>query len=166
MTNSICTFFKQSGDFTNILGMIGIAIITALIPLAIAIFKDEKEFDALDKNVILDFVIKSKLFFAYIALIYVPLIMWNSSPVWLKLFELASWSAGVYFLAKILVGSYHWMKGKKFDLRFDYLRKLDDPGDMEESWNSVWATKSMNTQNEREFFKIFASKIEKLFKNE
>ena len=47
----ICAIFNQSGDLINILGMIGIAILTALIPVAIAIFNNEvEEYKALDKK--------------------------------------------------------------------------------------------------------------------
>jgi len=30
--------------------------------------------------------------------------------------------------------------------------KLNNPKDMEESWRSVWETKNVNTQKEKEFF--------------
>lgn len=165
MGNFFCIILGQSGDFLNILGMIGIALLTILIPIAIAIFNDSKDFEVLDKNVILDHVVKARLFLIYLALIFLPLLFWVSSPIWFRFFGLIAWGVGIYFISIVLINSYHWMKGNKFGLRFDYLKNLKNIKDMEESWNSVWQTKNINTQNEKEFFIIFSSTIDNLLKN-
>lgn len=165
MENPTCIFLFQTGDLLNILGMIGIALLTILIPIAIAIFKDSQDFEVLDKNVILDHVVKARLFLIYLALIFLPLLFWVSSPVWLRFLELVTWGVGIYFVSIVLINSYHWMKGNKFGLRFDYLKNLKIIKDLEESWNSVWQTKKINTQNEKEFFTIFSSTIDNLLKN-
>lgn len=165
MGNFFCIILGQSGDFLNILGMVGIALLTILIPIAIAIFKDSKDFEVLDKNAILDHVVKARLFLIYLALIFLPLLFWASSPIWLRFLELIIWGVGIYFISIVLINSYHWTKGNKFGLRFDYLKNLKNIKDMEESWNSVWQTKNINTQNEKEFFIIFSSTIDNLLKN-
>ncbi len=165
MANFIFVLLEQSGDFLNILGMVGIAFLTILIPIAIAIFNDKREFEVLDKHVILDHVVKTRLFLVYLALIFLPLLFWSSSTVCLRFLELIIWGAGIYFMAKILVNSYHWMKGNKFNSRFDYLSKLENLKDMEESWRSVWQTENINTQNEKELFVIFSSIIYELLEN-
>jgi hypothetical protein len=156
MQKLFCDFFNQSGDLLNLLGMIGMATLTILIPIAIAIFGDDQDFETLDKNVILDHIIKAKNILIYIALIFIPLLIWGISPLWLRLFELLVWVIGIVYVLLILKDSYHWIKGNKFTARFNYLRKLKKPKDMEESWRSVWETQNINTQNEKEFFLIFS----------
>lgn len=138
---------------------------TILIPVAIAIFGDKKEFEVLDRNVILDHVVQAKFFLFYLGLIFPPLLFWNISPTWFRFIEIILWAIGIYFMSKILINSYYWMKGNKFSLRFDYLKNLKNTKDMEESWHSVWQTEKINPQNEREFVEIFSSTIQNLLQN-
>lgn len=165
MYEIICSFLKQTGDLLNILGMVGIALLTILIPIAVAIFNDKKDFEVLDRNVILDHVVTARYFLIYLALVYAPILIWGGAPFTLRILGLITWVIGIYFIARVLINAYHWMKGNKFMLRFDYLRKLNNPKDMEESWRSVWEAKNINTQNEREFFTIFSSTIDNLLRN-
>ena len=164
MKEFICTLLAQSGDFLNILGMVGMALLTILIPIAIAIFNSTKDFVVLDKNVILDHVVNARLFLVYLALIFLPLLFWTSSPFLFRFLELIIWGIGIYFVANVLRKLYYWMKGNKFDFRFNYLKNLKDKKDIEESWKSVWQTININTQNEEEFFIIFSSVIDDLLK--
>lgn len=157
-------FLNQSGDFVNVLGMIGIALLTILLPVAVAIFGDSKDFEVLDRNVILDHVVSAQLFMTYLTLVFLPLFLWGGLSTPLRFWGLISWGAGIYLIAKVLIDSYHWMKGNKFLLRFEYLKKLNNLKDMEESWRSVWQTKNINAQNEKEFFIIFSSAIDNLLK--
>lgn len=146
----------------DIFQTIGMALLTILIPVAIAIFEDKKDFEILDKNVILDYVVKARFFLGYLALIFLPLLFWNLSPAWLRLVELISWSVGVFFIIKVLVKSYQWIKGNKFSLRIDYLKRLREPTDLEVSWRSVWETKKINLENERRFLESFFERINNL----
>ena len=165
--SNIDTFFSQSGDFLNILGMIGIALLTILIPIALAIFNnDSDDFKVLDRNVILDHVVGGQFFIVYLTLIFFPLFLWTSLPISKRFWALFVWAIGILLLSKVLVSSYYWMKGKKFPLRFDYLKNLTHKQDMEESWRSVWETKNINAQNEREFFLIYSAAIDNLLKND
>lgn len=169
LNNMICLHFffdilKQLRIEQDILQVIGMALLTILIPVAIAIFSDKKEFEVLDRNVILDYVVRAKFILIYLTLIFLPLLFWNISNAGLRFLELIIWATGVYFMIRILVNSYHWMKGNKFNLRFNYLKKLEKFKDMEKSWRSVWETEKINYQNEREFFKIFSSTVDKLLK--
>jgi hypothetical protein len=168
MAEFICSFLKQSGDLLNILGMIGIALLTVLIPVAVAIFDKDKDFDVLDNNVLLDHVVRARYFLLYLALIYIPLLLWTASSYTLRFFELVSWSIGIYLVATVLLRSYSWMKGDKFPLRFQYLRSLTGPEDSEEAWRSVWEsnTEALNAPNELEFFKIFSETVDNLMDND
>lgn len=163
--DQLITILNQLKIEQDILQVIGMAFLTILIPVAIAIFGDKKEFEVLDRNVILDHVVQAKLFLIYLGLIFLPLLFWDISPAWLRF---ALWIMGIYFMSKILINSYYWMKGNKFNLRFNYLKNLKNVEDMEESWRSVWQTEKINPQNEQEFFKIFSFTIEQLLgkKNE
>lgn len=152
-------------DFPSILQGIGVAFLTILIPVAIAIFSDKNEFKALDKNVILDHILKAKSLLIYLALIFFPFLFWNVSCQWLRFLWFIIWGVGVIFMTLILVDSYRWMKGNKFEIRFDYLRKLRDTKDLEESWRSVWQTEKINSQNEQAFFEIFASTVDRLLED-
>jgi len=165
MSDFVVTFLGQID--IQILATINVALLTILIPLAIAIFRDEKEkeFEALDRNVILDHVVKAKFFLFYLGLVFLPLLFWNVSPLCPRhssFVGIIFWIMGIYFMSKILINSYYWMKGNKFGLRFDYLKNLKNVKDMEESWRSVWRTEKVNPQNEREFFEIFSSTIGQL----
>ena len=165
MINFLFTTTAGVTDLPNIFQVIGVAFLTILIPIAIAIFSDKSEFETLDKNVILDHIIKAKSLLLYLALIFLPFLFWNGSCLWLRFLEIVIWAFGVYFMIKILVNSYHWMKGNKFTFRFDYLRQLRDVRDLEESWRFVWQSEKINPQNEREFFELFSSLIDQLLRN-
>lgn len=163
MLNYLFTILDQLKIEQDILQVIGMAFLTILIPVAIAIFGD-KEFEVLDRNVILDHVVQAKFFLFYLGLIFLPLLFWNISPTWLRFVEIILWAIGIYFMSRILIKLYRWMKESKFSLRFNYLRNLRNVKDMEESWYSVWQAEKINPQNEREFFEIFSSTIEQLSK--
>jgi hypothetical protein len=153
-------------DLPAILLGIVVAYLTILISVAIAIFSEKKEFEALDRNVILDHIIKAKSLFLYLGLTFFPLLFWNGSLPWTRMLEIIIWAFGVYLMTRILVSSYHWMKGNKFRLRFDYLRELRNILDMEEAWRSVWQTENINFRNEEEFINIFTLTINQLLEND
>ena len=152
-------------DLPAILLGIVVAYLTILISVAIAIFSEKKEFEALDRNVILDHIIKAKSLLLYLGFAFLPLLFWNGSLPWTRLLEIVFWIIGAFFITKILIDAYHWMKGNKFRLRFDYLRGLRNRQDMEEAWRSVWQTENINFQNEQEFFNIFHSTVNRLLEN-
>jgi len=163
--NYLSAILNQLKIEQDILQVISMAFLTILTPLAIAIFGDRKEFEILDRNVILGHVVQAKSFLFYLGLVFLPLLFWNISPGGIRFVEFIFWAIGIYFMLKILISSYHWMKGNKFSLRFDYLKNLKNVKDMEESWRSVWQTEKINPQNERQFFDIFSSTIEQLLRN-
>ncbi|MDA8226685.1 MAG: hypothetical protein M0T74_03100 [Desulfitobacterium hafniense] len=165
--------FKECAPFLNafvggdsdlpaiLLGIVG-AHLTILISVAVAIFSEEKDYEVLDRNVILDHVIKAKHLILYLLLSSIPLTFWGISLNPTRLIELLLWIIGLMCIVRILVRSYHWMKGNKFGLRFAYLRSLDDHKDIEEAWRSVWQSEKINYQNEQEFFDIFKTTVNKL----
>lgn len=155
----ILTSVGENSDLPAILIGIVVAYLTIFISVAIAIFSKKKDFEALDRNVILDHVIKAKYLLLSLSITFLPLLFWNISLPCIRLLELICWIVGVAFILKSLISSYYWMKGKQFRLRFSYLDKLHNREDMEEVWQSVWQAENINIQNEQEFFNIFHSTV-------
>ncbi len=152
-------------QIVNVLGIIGGVFLTIFIPIAIGIFKNEEDYKILDKNVILDQVVKAHFFLYYLVAIFFPLLLWEASPLWLRVVWLIIWTAGIICVSISLINSYGWLKEKKFSLRFAYLKNPRDIQDMGESWFSVWQTKNINPENETKFFKIFSDTIDKLLES-
>lgn len=155
---SVFNFLLCNKDFPLLAQNVGLASLTILIPVALAIF-NEREFRVLDNNVILDHVTKSKRLLFYIGLVFIPVIFWHYSSLILRIIEIIAWASGIALICQVLIKSYQWVKGNKFLLRFEYLKKLYDPKDMEEVWSSVWQSEQINFQNENQFFDLFAEKL-------
>jgi len=158
--------FLDNPDTPVLAQNVGLAFLTVLIPVAIAIFDSDTEFRELDNHVILDHVIGAKKILFALAAIFLPFFFWQHSSSSWRLAELLIWLAGVIFLTTRIASSYQWIKGNKYPLRFGYLRRLTDPKDMEEAWVSVWQSENINPQNESQFFQIFMEKINMLLDNE
>lgn len=150
---------------SGMLSTISMALVTILIPVSIAIFGNQKEFEILDKNVILDYIIKAKIILIILGLIFIPLCFWSVFPDW-RILIIFFWILGIYFMLKILINVYHWVKGNRFNLRIGYLKKIKNPEDMVDSWRSIWEAKNINFQNEKEIFKSFYFIINSLFEKD
>jgi len=140
---------------------IGLAFLTVLIPIAIAIFGKE-EIETLDRNVHLDHIIRAKYFLYIFAAIFLPPAFWPISPIWLKLLEIIIWVIGIFFMTTILIRSYEWIRKDKFDSRYKYLKGLNKEKDLLESWHSFWKQNNMNPATELNFQKLFIGKLNKL----
>lgn len=145
-----------------ILHGVGIALLTILIPVAITIFGSTKEFEILDRNVVLDHMINAKRFPLYLGMIFAPLIFWGFSSTWFRLGEIIVWGIGIYFVLGILFNAYRWMKGNKLDLRCEYLTNVKSSEDIVASWRSLWQSEKVNLQDERRLLGIFLSTIDRL----
>ena len=171
--NNIINVLEKLTNVPNIIQGIVIALLTILIPLAIAILADvyqrrrEKkiEFIDLDLHVILDHVFKIKLIILYLFLIFLPIFFWEISLQWAKLVEIILSFFGILLIIKIIIKIYYWVKGNVFKYRFSYLENLKNYSDLEIVYRSVWQAKNINIQNEREFFKIFSITIDQLSKS-
>ncbi len=171
----IDSFLKNSDKFPDRMQTIGLALLAILIPLAIAILNDvlqkkrgnDKDFAELDLHVILDEVFGIRKVLLCISLIFLPLFFWQHPSIsFFKILLFIIWLAGIFLLCRTILNIYKWVKGNTFDFRFSYLRKLRKCDDAEITWRSTWQTKDINIQNERDFFKIFSSKIDEMLKNE
>lgn len=161
---------SKINNFPNIIQGIGLALLTILIPLAIAVLADiyqkrkaeEKEFVYLDLHVILDNVFNIKLLILSVFLIFLPIFFWDILIGSYRLITIILTSIGVILVTVIIIKVYHWIKGNIFDFRFSYLKKVKKYDDLEIVWSSVWQVENINIQNERKFFQIFSSTINRL----
>ena len=161
---------SKINNFPNIIQGIGLALLTILIPLAIAVLADiyqkrreeNKEFIYLDLHVILDNVFNIKLLILSVFLIFLPILFWDILTDLDILIAINITFIGILLVIKIVTNIYYWIKGNVFDFRFSYLRKLNRYDDLEIVWKSIWEVTKINIQNEKEFCKIFFSKIDHL----
>ncbi|GAH76528.1 unnamed protein product, partial [marine sediment metagenome] len=141
-----------------------------LIPLAIAVLADiyqkrkekEKEFVYLDLHVILDNVFNIKLLILSVFLIFLPMFFWDILIDSYKLIIIIFTSFGIILVTLIIIKVYHWIKGNIFDFRFSYLKKVKKYDDLGIVWKSIWEVAKIDFQKEKEFCKIFFSKIDHL----
>jgi hypothetical protein len=151
---------------------IGLALLSILIPLAIAILIDvyqkkkdrTEDFVELDLQVILDCVFQIRRLIAFNLLIFFPFVFWEISFGSLRILEMVLSLIGIYFVIRTILNVYMWTKGDVFAFRFSYLEKLEKSPDFETAWKSVWSSKEIAMQNEIRFFQLFSSKIDKMVK--
>jgi len=156
--------FLQIPQIPSFLHTIGIALLTILIPISIAIFSGEREYIELDRNVILDEIFRPKLFLAVLGLIFLPILFWHISELEFKIIELFLWIIGISLMIIILKNSYFWIKGNRYNYRINYLSNLKNDKDLAESMRSVWQKGGMDIKNEIDFSKIFSLKIDQNIK--
>lgn len=164
--------FEELNELPMLLCNIGLALLTILVPLAIAILADfyqkrrdkTMDFAELDLLVIVDCVFQIKWLMLYSLMIFFPFVFWEFSPALLRLIEIFLSLIGIYFLIQITLKVYKWTKGDVFTYRFTYLEKLEESPDFETAWKSVWNSKNIDLQNEIRFFEIYSRKIDKMVK--
>ncbi|MCG8625404.1 MAG: hypothetical protein MJE68_25830 [Proteobacteria bacterium] len=166
-------FLNKHSDLQNILGMVGIALLTILIPMAIAAFSDdnkEEDFFVLDRRVALHEIFKGTFlkvprFLYSVGLVFVPLMIWQTCPP-LMLFL---WFVGICLIVKTIAGVYDVMEGKKtFEKRFTFLKRIQPSTYAVECWRSAWQANWEKNEighwNESKFFSIFSDTITALMK--
>jgi len=164
---------EKANNLPAYLQNFGLALLAILVPLAIAIMTEiyrkkecpSEDFAELDLHIILDDVFRIKRLLIYILLMFLPYMVWDISSGTFRLLEIIISIIGICLTFKTVIDVYLWTKGSVFKYRFSYLRKLKDPTDLEVAWRSVWKTKNINPQNEKEFFEIFSVTIENKMKS-
>lgn len=162
--------FDNAPNMPSLLQTVGLALLTILVPFAIAILSNflrqgdkEKEtaFLNLDLYVILQnvFVIRDLLLSNF--LIFGPVLLWNIIPS-ARFFILLIWGVGVVWLTVMIYEVYQWRTVNDSKLRFLYLRKVRQLERMNLAWASVWAARNMDNRVERVYLGIFAEVITEL----
>ncbi|HUS50507.1 MAG TPA: hypothetical protein VMZ91_10105 [Candidatus Paceibacterota bacterium] len=166
----ITEHLSKMNNFPNVIQGMGLALLTILIPLAIAVLADiyqkrknkEKEFVDLDLHVILDNVFNIRLLIFSVFLMFIPMLFWDILIGLYKLIPIILNTVGIILVTVIIIKVYHWIKGNIFDFRLSYLKKVKKYDDLGIVWKSIWEVKKINFQDEIEFCKIFFSKIDHL----
>lgn len=175
LIESLISTLEEANSLPNYFLNVGLALLGILIPLAIAILTEvyrkkgtlDEEFAELDLLVILDDVFGIKRLLICSLLIFLPYVVWDISSGLIRLFEIIISIIGISLIIKTIYNVYCWTKGDVYKYRFSYLKKeLKNPSDLETAWRSVWKSKKISPQTEREFFKIFSSVIENNMKTE
>ena len=156
--------FLEIPQIPSFLHTIGIALLTILIPISIAMFTGDREYIELDRNVILDEIFQPKLFLVVLGLIFLPILFWHISELEVKIIELILWIIGTSLMIIILKNSYSWIKGNRYNYRINYLSNLKNDKDLAESMRSVWQKGGMDIKSEIDFSKIFSIKIDQNIK--
>jgi len=162
---------QESNSLPSIFQNIGLALLSILIPLAIAVLTDvyqkkgkqESDFSQLDLQVILDNVFRIKRLLVYSLLIFLPFAFWEITSGAIRLLAIILSIAGVCFVTRIILNVYSWTKGNVSTFRLSYLKELRNPEDEEIAWRSVWNSR-MDSPSELGFFRIFASRIDEMVK--
>ncbi len=176
-------WLQYSDNIPNIIQNTALALLTVLIPLAIAVLEDtnrkrmsnkKRLLGGLDLHVILDYVFQIPKLLLWISLIFLPLFLWDisSSPLF-RLLIIALPFIGIIFVSKTIFKGYLWVKGRVWDFRFSYLESLREYNDFENVWRSIWQTEIINREDinfpnpndEQKFFSIFSKKIDELLQN-
>jgi len=166
----ITEHLSKMNNFPNVIQGMGLALLTILIPLAIAVLADiyqkrknrEKEFVDLDLHVILDNVFNIRLLIFSVFLMFIPMLFWDILIGLYKLIPIILNTVGIILVTVIIIKVYHWIKGNIFDFRLSYLKKVKKYDDLGIVWKSIWEVKKINLQDEIEFCKIFFSKINRV----
>lgn len=170
--------FPNSDLLPTVMQNIGLALLTILIPLVLFIFSmQEESLFEWDKIVILDKVVEAKKLLTSVALIFLPLLFWNTGgqPGNVLLFLL--FIGGVSFLVKILINAYRWIKTVEIKgehdsssfrnaLRNKYLAEVTNLVEKGKVWSLTWRKEISNNFDERNLVKKFILNIDALISNE
>jgi len=128
----IIATLEKLNNLPTIIQGIGIALLTILIPLAIAILADiyqkrreeNREFTDLDLHVILDSVFNIRLIVLSVFLIFLPNFFWDILTGLDRLIAINITFIGILLVVNIVTNIYNWIKGNVFDFRFSLFGDL------------------------------------------
>ena len=160
---------KSYDNIPVILSETALALLTILIPLAIAILQEvyqkkkdkDQDFAELDLQTILESVFRVKRLIAVTALTFLVFFFWEMTEGFaiLRLLEIIGSLIGICYMIKTILNFYGWTKGNVMTFRKAYLGGLKLSAEMNNAWASVWKSR-MDMKDEIEFYKIFSSKID------
>lgn len=168
----ISVFWDDFQHIPTVFQWFAIALLTILIPLAIGILQDlhrrrtdpEKEFDVLDLRVVLDSVFGIKRLVVYVSLVFVSMFFWEVSSGVLRWLELACSVFALVMIVIRVLRVHSWVKGNVDPYRSSYLKSVRKHEDVKAAWRSVWEARTMSEWDERRFFLIFSSTVDRLMR--
>jgi hypothetical protein len=181
--NATSAYVEVNNELSQLSGLpqvfqnIGLALLTILIPLAIAVLTEvykergtlnekKKPFVDLDLHVILDYIFKIKWLVVYSLMMFLPFAFWEAWGGMLRLFLVIVSGIGICLTFQIVLNVYKWTKSNIFSeiftFRFSYLEKTKNLVDLVDVWKSVWSCENIDYRNERAFFAIFSKRINEI----
>lgn len=173
MVEAIIQFANQQElsfqDFQNV----GIAFLTILIPLGIAVLTEyfrkldsKEDLVVLDLHVILDWILQFKCLLKATGLVFIPGLFWSYYQPLTKYAVMFGWIVGTIFFITILLRFYEWTKGSKEKHRLGYYQSLNNLDDFTEVSKSIWSANNLAPRQEVAYFSVFARKLEELTHHE
>ncbi len=158
-------------ELPTVMQNIGMALLTAFIPIALFLFSQmhensDKEYSILDKAVLLDYVVRMKSLIWQCSLIFLPLLFWDIDFFWLRVIICIVWAIGVFSVGRNLLKPYAWIRKDRLEFRLRYLKESKLTDESPKLWKSVWDSSGKDMQNDEKFFKIFLYLIKELYLDE
>jgi hypothetical protein len=162
------TLFNSPG-IASLMQNIALALITVIIPFAIAILleilqkrKDSStDFAQLDLLVILEKIFSFKKIIIYLLFLFLPSLLWDSVVIEVKYMLFLLWLYGIVLVLTILNDLYQWVKGNNIRFRLSYLMSVDKPQDKIFAWKIVWGN-TIDSGDEIAYFSLFSKNISTL----
>ena len=165
----------QSSEILHTVQNLGLAFLTILIPFAIAVFtiilqkkEEKKNLQELNLSVLLDEVFNLKSILGATVFIFIPFCFWSIFPAWWFRFTLILVSLlAIYFIGRAIWRVYKWVKGNEINYQINYLKKIDNPKELQTIWEDIWRSdeKILGLKKERKFLEVFITKTERFIKN-
>ena len=166
--NLFSQLFDSAQNIPTLMQTVGVALLTVLIPFAIAILSNflrrgeqgkDSAFLMLDLYVILEniFVVRYILMSAF--LILIPPFLWDVVPLY-RFFIMFVWASGVIWLTTMIYEVYQWRTVQDSTLRFEFLDKIHGMDQLNAAWSSIWVAQNIDNRDERIYLKLFADNLE------
>lgn len=162
--------FLRGTELLDVMQYIGMALLTVLIPLGIAVLDKEKD-KVLERYIVLDHIVDIRYFSLAIVGLIIPILLWEymgdifgksiGDAIHWILFYL--WAISIWEIYKIMVRVYGWLKKKDTSQYIDYLKKMRGYDDMLVIWGKVWSRQEEDWHNESKSFAIFSTNVDSLF---
>jgi len=168
----IHSFFNAS-QMPSLMHGVGLACITILIPIAIAIFfSNNGMVFAWEKKVLLDQVIKAKLLLFVLGLLFIPSFLWTNN-FYFNTFLFLSFVMGIWLFIKMLKRMYYWiyhydLLGKNIStdyrhkMRKEYIKNISGLDEISNVWAEIFGVKINNIWYEKSYIQLFIDTINKL----
>lgn len=153
---------------------VNIALLTILIPLAIAVLSDylrdkrgkndKVDYLELDLQIILNNVFNIKRLLLVVIILFLPSFLWVDILM-VKVSLMSIWLLGVFLFVSIILDFFFWIKSP-YIFRHSYLKKIRKNNEYIRAWISVWKKNDMGRSEEEQFFDIFSSNINFLIKKD
>jgi hypothetical protein len=171
----LCNFFNGA-QMPELMQGVGLACVTILIPVSIALLFPADKSDAFfdwEKGVILDRVIGSRKLLLALIFLFAPSFLWSNNHCLLNALLFLFFIGGAWLFFRVLRRVYNWISHFKstgpdicddyrHQLIKEYLRGIKDLREVKSVWSETWGKKNDNIYLAQDFIKIFIKKVDEL----